>query len=55
MHCIYIMISERSHTATEYTFYDSNCIKARNSEIIYGDKSLNRGNFGCENIDWERS
>lgn len=45
MKLTYFMISERNHTAKEYIFYDSNYIKVRNSEIIYGDKSPNSGNF----------
>lgn len=40
------MISERSPTAKEYIFYNSNYIKVRNSEIIYGNISPKSGNLG---------
>lgn len=43
MHLTDIMISERSQTAKEYIFYNSNYIKVRNSEIICGNP--NSGNL----------
>lgn len=46
------MISEISQTARVH-FYDSNYIKVRNSEIIYGERSLNSGNLGVGNSDWK--
>lgn len=39
-----IIISEISQTARVH-FYDSNYIKVKNSEIIYGERSWNNGNL----------